>query len=60
LVDHYKWELAGLEAQRLETIVREQKQLGQKYDAILTQVESQQALVQQTNAEVAELSAENR
>ena len=54
-----RMELAGLESQRLETIVREQQQLRQKYDAILAQVESQQALVQQANAEVAELSAEH-
>jgi exonuclease SbcC len=54
-----KKDLAGLEAQRLETIVREQKQLKQKYDAILAQLESQQALVQRANAEVAEISAEH-
>jgi DNA repair protein SbcC/Rad50 len=54
-----KMELAGLEAQRLETVVREQKQYKEKHAAMLAQVESQQALVQQANAEVAELSAEN-
>ncbi len=54
-----KMELAELEAKRLETIVREQKQYQDKYADILAQVTSQQALVQQANAEVAEISAEN-
>jgi exonuclease SbcC len=54
-----KMAIAGLEAQRLETIVREQKQLKQKYDALLTQVQNQQALVQRVSAEVAEVTAEN-
>ncbi len=54
-----KMELAELEAKRLETIVREQKQYKTKYADILAQVVSQQALVQQANAEVAEISAEN-
>jgi exonuclease SbcC len=54
-----KMELAGLEAERLETIVREQKQYKEKHAAILAQVEGQQALVQQANAEIAEMSAEN-
>lgn len=56
---HEKMELAEMEAQRLETIVREQKQYKEKHATILAQVESQQTLVQQANAEVAEISAEN-
>jgi DNA repair protein SbcC/Rad50 len=52
-------ELAELEAKRLETIVREQKQYKEKHAAILAQVESQQALVQQAQTDVAEMSAEN-
>lgn len=54
-----KMELAKLEANRLETIVREQKQYRAKHATILAQLESQQALVKQAHAEVAELSAEN-
>ncbi len=54
-----KMELAELEAKRLETIIREQKQYHDKYASILAQVASQQALVQQANAEVEEISAEN-
>jgi DNA repair protein SbcC/Rad50 len=54
-----KMELAELEAHRLETIVREQKQYKAKQAAILVQLKSQQALVQQANAEIAELSAQN-
>jgi DNA repair protein SbcC/Rad50 len=54
-----KMELAELEARRLEAIVREQKQYQEKHAAILSQLESQQALVQQANAEVAEITAES-
>lgn len=54
-----KMELAELEAHRLETIVREQKQYKAKQAAILVQLKSQQALVQQASAEIAELSAQN-
>ncbi|MEQ1544982.1 AAA family ATPase [Methyloglobulus sp.] len=54
-----KMELAELEAKRLETIVREQKQYKEKQASILMQLESQQMLVQQANAEVTEISAEN-
>jgi DNA repair protein SbcC/Rad50 len=54
-----KMEIAQLEAQRLERIVREQKQYKEKHAAILKQIEQQQALVQQAEAEVAEMTAEN-
>jgi DNA repair protein SbcC/Rad50 len=54
-----KMELAELEAHRLETIVREQKQYKEKHAAILVQLESQRALVQQAQTEVAELTAQN-
>jgi exonuclease SbcC len=54
-----KMELAELEARRLEAIVREQKQYKEKYAALSEKVASQQALVQQANAEVSELSAQN-
>ncbi len=54
-----KMDIAQLEAQRLERIVREQKQYKEKHTAILKQIEQQQALVQQADAEVAEITAEN-
>ena len=54
-----KMALAQMEAERLERIVREQKQFKEKYDGILQQIESQQLLLQQADAEVAEISAEN-
>ena len=54
-----KMELAELEARRLETIVCEQKQYKETHATILAKLESQQALVQQANAEVAEISAQN-
>ncbi|MBK8816544.1 MAG: AAA family ATPase [Methylococcaceae bacterium] len=54
-----KMEIAQLEAQRLERIVREQKQYKDKHAAILKQIEQQQTLVQQAEAEVAEMTAEN-
>ncbi len=54
-----KLELAEMEARRLETIVREQKQYKEKYAVVLAQVESQQKQANQANAEVAEISAEN-
>lgn len=54
-----KMDIAQLEAQRLERIVREQKQYKEKHAAILKQIEQQQALVQQADAEVTEITAEN-
>ena len=54
-----KMELAQLEAQRLERIVREQKQYKEKQAAILSQIEKQQQAVAQASAEAAEISAEN-
>jgi DNA repair protein SbcC/Rad50 len=54
-----KAELAGLEAQRLEAIVREQKQLQDKYAALQTQIDQQNNLVQAAKAEVEALSVEN-
>jgi DNA repair protein SbcC/Rad50 len=54
-----KMHIAALEAQRLEAIVREQKQYQDKQAALLVQLESQQALVQQAQTEVTEISAEN-
>ncbi len=54
-----KAELASLEAQRLESIVREQKQLGQKYEQLQAQIDSQHLLVQAAKTEVDKLSAEN-
>ncbi len=52
-----KMELAELEARRLEAIVREQQQYKEKQATLLAKLESQQALVQQANAEVAEINA---
>ncbi len=52
-------ELADLEAQRMERIVSEQNQYQDKHAALLTQLASQQALVKQANAEVAELAEES-
>lgn len=54
-----KAELAGLEAQRLEAIVREQKLLQEKYAKLQAQIDQQHSLVQTAKAEVEELSAEN-
>jgi DNA repair protein SbcC/Rad50 len=54
-----KMDIAELEAQRLETIVREQKQYKAKHATLLEQLDSQQALVQQANAEVAEITAQS-
>lgn len=54
-----KMEIAQLEAQRLERVVREQKQYRAKYADILKQIEQQQAQVQQAEAEVDEITAEN-
>ncbi len=54
-----KMTIAKMEAQRLETIVREQKQYKERYSTLLAQLESQQLSVQKANAEVAELSVEN-
>jgi DNA repair protein SbcC/Rad50 len=54
-----KMDIAELEAQRLETIVREQKQYKAKHVALLAQVERQQALVQQAHAEVAEITTQS-
>ncbi len=52
-------DIAELEAKRLETIVNEQKQYRQKHATFLAQLASQQALVQEAKAEVAEISAES-
>ena len=54
-----KMELTQLEAQRLETIVREQKQYRAKHAAILVQLENQRVLVQQAQTEIVELTAQN-
>lgn len=54
-----KVEIAELEAKRLETIVNEQKQYRQKHATFLAQLASQQAMVQQAQYEVAEISAES-
>ncbi len=51
-----KKELADLEAQRLERVISEQNQYQDKHAALIAQLETQQALVKQTSAEVAELS----
>jgi len=52
-------EIAGLEAQRLEKLVNEQKQLQQKYDAGLIQVQNQEELTQQFTEEVAQMAEES-
>jgi exonuclease SbcC len=54
-----KMEIANMEAQRLEKLVNEQKQLQQKYDAGLTQVQNQEELAQQFIAEVAQMTEES-
>ena len=54
-----KLDLAQLEAQRLERIVREQKQYKEKHATILKQFENQQSVVQKAEADVAEITAEN-
>ena len=54
-----KMDIAEMEAQRLEKIVREQKQFKEKYAKILAQIESHQMLVNQANTEVAEITAQN-
>ncbi len=52
-------DMARMEAQRLEKLVNEQKQLQQKYDAGLTQVQNQEELAQQFIAEVAQMTEES-
>jgi DNA repair protein SbcC/Rad50 len=54
-----KMDIAELEKQRLETIIREQKQLGQKYDGILAQISKQEAFVASAAEDVAALSADH-
>ena len=54
-----KLELAQLEAERLEKIIREQNQYKERYATLLAQLENQQTLVQQENAEVAEMAAQS-
>lgn len=51
--------IAELEAQRLERIVREQKQYKIKQAAIINQIEQQNSEVVQANAEVADITAQN-
>lgn len=54
-----KLEIAELEARRLETIVREQKQYQEKQAVILSQLEGQRLKVQEAQAELAEMTTES-
>lgn len=54
-----KMEIANMEAQRLEKLVNEQKQLQQKYDAGLIQVQNQEELTQQFITEVTQMAEES-
>lgn len=53
-----KLEIAGMEAQRLETVISEQKSLQQRHENIAAQIEQQEILVKAAKAELDELSAE--
>ncbi len=54
-----KMQIAELEEQRLETIIREQKTLRQKQSSLLAQIENQQLLVKAANDEVEQLTVES-
>jgi len=52
-------EIANLEAQRLERLLKEQNQLKQKADAIRAQWQDQQEITRQSNAEAAQIAEES-
>ncbi|WP_432741159.1 AAA family ATPase [Methylobacter sp. G7] len=52
-------EIANLEAQRLERLLKEQNQLKQKADAIRTQLQDQQEITRLSNAEAAQIAEES-
>ncbi|MDO9422962.1 MAG: AAA family ATPase [Methylobacter sp.] len=52
-------EIANLEAQRLERLLKEQNQLKQKADAILAQWQDQQEIARLRNAEAAQIAEES-
>lgn len=54
-----KLAIAGMEIQRLERLLEEQKQSKQKTDAVLAQLQQQEELVRQCNADVAQLTEES-
>ncbi|MGZ5076219.1 MAG: AAA family ATPase [Methylobacter sp.] len=54
-----KLAIANLEVQRLEQLLKEQKQLKQKADAILVQLQDQEEVVRLCNAEAAQLAEES-
>ncbi|MGZ5058396.1 MAG: SbcC/MukB-like Walker B domain-containing protein, partial [Methylobacter sp.] len=54
-----KLAIANLEVQRLEQLLKEQKQLKQKADAILVQLQDQQEVVRLCSAEAAQIAEES-
>jgi len=54
-----KLTIANLEVQRLEQLLKEQKQLKQKADAILVQLQDQQEVVRLYSAEAAQIAEES-
>ncbi|MDI1230752.1 MAG: AAA family ATPase [Methylobacter sp.] len=52
-------EIANLEAQRLERLLKEQNQLKQKADAIRAQLQDQQEITRLSNAEAAQIAEES-
>jgi exonuclease SbcC len=54
-----KLDIAALEVQRLERLLDEQKQFQQKADAILAQLQEQEEVTRQCNAEAAQIAEES-
>jgi exonuclease SbcC len=54
-----KMAISVMEAERIETLIREQKQFQAKYDSLLDRIENQQQTVNAAQKDVNELAAEN-
>ncbi|MGZ8163223.1 MAG: AAA family ATPase [Methylobacter sp.] len=54
-----KMDIASLEAQRLENLLKDQKLLQQKYEAVSSQFHNQEIMTRQCLAEVAQMAAES-
>ncbi|CAA9889346.1 Exonuclease SbcC [Candidatus Methylobacter favarea] len=54
-----KMDIANLEARRLESLLNDQKQLRQKYDAVFSQFQTQEIVTRQYSAEAAQMAAES-
>ncbi|MDD5580641.1 MAG: AAA family ATPase [Methylobacter sp.] len=54
-----KMDIANLEAQRLENLLKDQKQLQMKYEAVFSQFQDQEVVVRQYLAEAAQMAAES-